>query len=146
VTMSVQDLMRTLIDEIGTLAKTETMVGEALQLGEHTVIPISKVSVGFGGGSGEGEGGAGPNDKGTSGSGKGSGGGGGGGVRVEPAAFIVVHGGELSILAAPGKKGGLSEMFEKVPDLIGKIAAAQAKGGKGGGKRAEKEEAPEGDA
>ncbi|MEJ2288025.1 MAG: spore germination protein GerW family protein, partial [Deinococcales bacterium] len=54
--MSVQDLLKTLVDEIGTLARTETVVGEALQLGEHTVIPISRVSVGFGGGSGEGEG------------------------------------------------------------------------------------------
>jgi len=125
--MSVQDLMRTLIDEIATVAKTETVIGEAIQLGEHTVIPISKVSVGFGGGSGEGEGGA----DGT-GSGKGSGGGGGGGIKVEPAAFIVVHGSELSILAAPSKKGGLSEMFEKVPDLIGRFAGAQrGKGAKG---------------
>lgn len=137
--MSVQDLMHTLIEEIGTLAKTETMVGEPLQAGEHTVIPISKVSVGFGGGSGEGEGGAG-----SSGSGKGSGGGGGGGVRVEPAAFIVVHGAELSILAPPGKKGGLGDLFEKVPDLIGKIAAAQrGKGDKGAGKRGEKGETAE---
>ncbi len=133
--MSVQDLMKTLVDEISTIARTETMVGEALQVGDNTVIPISKVTVGFGGGSGEGEGGA---DEKTSG--KGSGGGGGGGVKVEPAAFIVVHGGELSILAAPGKKGGLSEMFERVPDLIEKITAAQGKArGKGKGAEAKGE-------
>jgi len=125
--MSVQDLLKTLIDEIGTLAKTETVVGDPLQLGEHTVIPISRVSVGFGGGSGEGEGGAA-----TKGQGKGMGGGGGGGVKVEPAAFIVVKGGELSILAAPGRKGALGELFEHMPDLVSKIKAAQTgKAGKG---------------
>lgn len=142
--MSVEDLLRTLIDEIAGLARTEVVVGEALQVGEHTVIPISKMTVGFGGGSGEGEGGAGGNGKGTTGSGKGTGGGGGGGVRVEPAAFIVAHGSELSILAAPGKKGGLSEMFERMPDLVSKIAAAQGgKGGKGGKREEKKEEASE---
>jgi uncharacterized spore protein YtfJ len=125
--MSVQDLLKTLIDEIGTLAKTETVVGDALQLGEHTVIPISRVSVGFGGGSGEGEGG-----DAAKGQGKGTGGGGGGGVKVEPAAFIVVKGGELSILAAPGRKGALGELFEHMPDLVSKITAAQTgKAGKG---------------
>jgi uncharacterized spore protein YtfJ len=138
--MSVQDLLKTLVDEIGTLARTETVVGEALQLGEHTVIPISRVSVGFGGGSGEGEG----SDP-TKGGGKGTGGGGGGGVRVEPAAFIVVKGGELSILAAPGKKGALGDLFEHMPDLVAKITAAQGgKGGKGAkGAAAAKVEEPE---
>ncbi len=130
--MSVQDLLKTLVDEIGTLAKTETVVGEALHVGDHTVIPISRVSIGFGGGSGEGEG----NDS-SKGTGKGSGGGGGGGVKVEPAAFIVAKGGELSILAAPGKKGALGDLFEHMPDLVSKIAAAQGgKGGKGAGKGA----------
>jgi uncharacterized spore protein YtfJ len=142
--MSVQDLLKTLIDEIATLARTETVVGDALQLGEHTVIPISRVSVGFGGGSGEGEGG-----DATRGQGKGTGGGGGGGVKVEPAAFIVVKGDELSILAAPGRKGALGDLFEHMPDLVSKIAAAQAgkagKGGKGAGKTAAGEEPQEPD-
>lgn len=126
--MSVQELLKTLVDEIATLSRTETVVGEPLHLGEHTVIPISRVSVGFGGGSGEGEGGDGGKT-----SGKGEGGGGGGGIKVEPAAFIVEHRGELSVLAAPTKKGALSEMFEKMPDLFSKIAAATGgRGGKGG--------------
>lgn len=119
--MSVQDLMKTLVDEIATVARTETVIGEALVLGEHTVIPISRVSIGFGGGSGEGEG----TDP-SKGSGKGGGGGGGGGVKVEPAAFIVVKGGELSILAAPSKKGALGDLFEHLPDMVEKIAEAQA--------------------
>ncbi len=119
--MSVQDLMKTLVDEIATVARTETVIGEAMVLGEHTVIPISRVSIGFGGGSGEGEG----TDPGK-GSGKGTGGGGGGGVKVEPAAFIVVKGGELSILAAPSKRGTLGDLFEHLPDMVEKLAEAQA--------------------
>lgn len=119
--MSVQDLMKTLVDEIATVARTETVIGEAMVLGEHTVIPISRVSIGFGGGSGEGEG----TDP-SKGSGKGTGGGGGGGVKVEPAAFIVVKGGELSILAAPSKRGTLGDLFEHLPDMVEKLAEAQA--------------------
>lgn len=125
--MSVQELLTNLIQQIETLARSETIIGDPLTLGEHTVIPVTRVSVGFGAGSGEGEG----SESGKA-SGKGVGGGGGGGVKLEPAAFIVVHGDQLSVMAAPGKKGALSEMFEHLPDVVAKIAAAQAgAGGKG---------------
>ncbi len=130
--MSVQDLLTNLIQQIETLARTDMVIGEAMTLGEHTVIPVTRVSIGFGAGSGVGEGG----ESGKA-SGKGEGGGGAGGVKVEPAAFIVVHGDELSVMAAPGKKGTLSEMFEHLPDVVAKIAAAQS----GAGKRAKGEAA-----
>jgi uncharacterized spore protein YtfJ len=52
-------------------------------------------------------------------------------VRVEPAAFIVLQDGQVSVMGAPGKRGALSELFEQVPDLVEKISAAQAGKGKG---------------
>lgn len=119
--MQPTELLEVLAAQVRDLAKTETVVGEPIRLGDTTIVPVSRVMVGFGGGSGSGEAGeAGKVDKAG-----GSGGGGGGGVRIEPAAFIVQRGDEVSVIAAPAKRGALAEMFEQVPDLIERLVSAQ---------------------
>lgn len=118
--MQPQDLIDTLIKNVQQIAKTETIVGETLRVGTSTVIPVIRLNLGFGAGGGEGEG----TDP-KSGGGKGTGGGGGGGIKIEPAAFIVAKGDELSIMAAPGRRGALAEVFEHVPDLLEKVMAAR---------------------
>jgi uncharacterized spore protein YtfJ len=127
--MLAKELLDGLMEEFRKVATTDTIVGEPLAIEGATLIPVIRIAVGVGAGSGEGEG-MDPNDKAQ---GKGTGGGGGGGVRVEPAAFIVMRGGEIDIMAAPGRGGRLAEAFEHLPDLVGKIVAAQkgAKGEKG---------------
>jgi len=123
--MQPTELLEVLAAQVRDLAKTETVVGEPIVLGDTTIVPISRVMVGFGGGSGSGD----VDDTGKAEKAGGSGGGGGGGVRIEPAAFIVKRGDEVSVIAAPAKRGALAEMFEQVPDLIEKIVDAQrAKG------------------
>ena len=99
--MQAKELLDGLMEEFRKVAATETIVGEPLTIEGATLIPVIRVAVGVGAGSGEGEG-MDPNDKAQ---GKGAGGGGGGGVRVEPAAFIVMRGGEIDIMAAPGRGG-----------------------------------------
>ena len=118
--MQPQELIDTLIKDVQQIAKTETIVGEPLQVGTSTVIPVIRLNLGFGAGGGEGEG----SDP-KSGGGKGTGGGGGGGIKIEPAAFIVARGDDLSIMAAPGRRGALAEVFEHVPDLLEKVMAAR---------------------
>ena len=125
--MQPQELLDTLIKDIEQVAKTETIVGEPMTVGANTVIPVVRLSVGFGAGGGEGRG----TDAKTNTEGGGTGGGAGGGIRIEPAAFIVSRGDELSVMAAPGKSGRLAEAFEHVPELIAKfVASKQAKDGK----------------
>lgn len=118
--MDPQELLKSLADELRRLVQTETIIGEQITVGENTIIPVCRVMVGFGGGTGEGE----QSGEGTK-KNVGGGGGGGGGARVEPAAFIVIKGEEVSILAAPGKKGALAGLFEAIPDLIEKISEAK---------------------
>lgn len=115
--MSTQELMDGLMEEFRKVATTETIVGEPITLGEATVVPLIRLSVGVAGGGGHGEGTV--QDAPTQG--RGAGEGGGGGVKVEPAAFIVMRGGEIEILAAPGKTGRLAEAFEHLPDLVAKL-------------------------
>ncbi len=119
--MEPRDLLEALAAQVRELAKSETVIGEPLVLGDATIVPVTRVTVGFGAGSGSGE----VNEAEKTEKAGGTGGGGGGGVRIAPAAFIVMQHGEVSVLAAPGKRGALAEMFEQVPDLIEKIVAAQ---------------------
>ena len=91
-------------------AKTETVIGEAFELGEFKCVPVIKVGFGFGSGGGEGV-----DQK----KGKGQGLGGGAGMGIEPIGFLVTKEDSISFLEA-GKSHGLSAAFEKVPELIDK--------------------------
>ncbi len=109
-----EQILKTLLDEIKTIARTETILGEPINVGNNTIIPVCRILMGFGAGGGEGEI---QEKKG------GTGGGGGGGVKVEPAAFIVIKGEEVTVLGA--KPGKLEGLFEAVPGIIEKIQKAK---------------------
>ena len=119
--MQPQELLDTLVHDIQGIVKTETVIGTPITVGDNTVIPVIRMNVGFGAGGGEGQG---PNGKGEI-QGSGTGGGAGGGIRIEPAAFIVSQGNDVSIMAAPGERGRMaemfSEMFDHLPEMIDKF-------------------------
>ena len=119
--MVAKEFMESLMVQFRQLAATETIIGEPRVFGDGTLIPVIRIGVGVGAGGGEGEG-VSPKESGT---GKGTGVGGGGGVRVEPAAFIVMKGGDVQIMAAPGRGGRLAEAFEHLPDLVTKVMSAR---------------------
>ena len=75
--MALSDVIKTALDQLQYIAKTETVVGEPIKAGEVTLIPVSKVSIGFAAGGGGGK-------ETQAGSGAGT----GGGVNVTPIAFI----------------------------------------------------------
>lgn len=106
-----EQILKALLDEIKTIAKTETILGEPINVGNNTIIPVCRILIGFGAGGGEAE----TKEK----KGEAGGGGGGGGVRIEPAAFIVIKGEEVTVLGA--KPGKLEGLFEAVPGIIEKI-------------------------
>jgi uncharacterized spore protein YtfJ len=116
-TSTAEQILKTLLDEIKTIAKTETILGEPINVGNNTIIPVCRILIGFGAGGGEAE----TKEK----KGEAGGGGGGGGVKVEPAAFIVIKGEEVTVLGA--KPGKLEGLFEAVPGIIEKIQKAKKK-------------------
>lgn len=111
-----QDLLGQITDFMKTEAKTETVVGNAFQLGEFSCIPVIRVGMGFGTGSGEGDA---PDNQ-----GHGAGGGAGAGMGIEPIGFLVSRGDQISFISTKTTKG-LGAAFEKVPDLIGKFLETQ---------------------
>ena len=52
---NVVDVLKGVVSELREIARTETIVGQAITVGDKTVIPVIKVSVGFGAGGGQGE-------------------------------------------------------------------------------------------
>ena len=106
------EIIGKLMEELKTVAKTETILGQEIRVGEFTLIPVSRISLGVGAGAG----------KGTDKQKGGEGGGGGGGVMVTPVAFIVIKGGEISFHGI--KLGGaLDGLFEHLPEITEKILA-----------------------
>ena len=113
---NVMEVITGIVGELKTIASAESIVGEAVTIGDKTVIPIVKVSVGFGAGGGEGS-----RDKNQ----QGYGAGGGGGCVVEPAAFIIMDHTGVSLL--PAKPGKIDSLVEAIPAVVKKIAGLKGK-------------------
>jgi len=119
--VEVRDLIKKLLEEINAISKTETVVGEPLEVGATKIIPISKLSIGFGVGGGN-----------VSGAGEGDAkaeggaqlGGAGGGVKVQPMAFIAVDpegGAQLLTLDEP-EATVIDKLLTVAPDLVERLA------------------------
>jgi uncharacterized spore protein YtfJ len=104
-----QNILKDLVGELKSLAKTETVVGAPVTAGEFTIIPISRVALGVGAG-----GGAGETEKKSS---TGEGGGGGGGIRVIPVALVAIRGGELNVHML-GRGASIGHTMQKMPDFL----------------------------
>ncbi|RKX24406.1 MAG: sporulation protein, partial [Candidatus Zixiibacteriota bacterium] len=91
---NVVEILQGVVGELKEMARSESVIGEPITIGDKTVIPVVKISVGFGAGGGQGEGTA--DDKKASGTG--FGGGGGGGAKIEPHAFIIIDGDKIRLL------------------------------------------------
>jgi uncharacterized spore protein YtfJ len=108
--MALADVIKTALDQIHYLAKTETIVGEPITAGPVTLIPVSRVSIGFAaGGGGKEE---------QSGSGAGT----GGGVTVTPVAFIAVSGDRVEVHPVSSSEQYLNKVLAMAPDIIKKIS------------------------
>jgi uncharacterized spore protein YtfJ len=111
--MEPQEVLKTLVDQLRTIARTETIVSEPITAAGKTIIPVSRIVLGFGGGGGQPAAGA---------KNSGPGGGGGAGLKIEPAAFIVIDQDKVSVLAVPHAKGDIESVIESIPNLIENLA------------------------
>jgi uncharacterized spore protein YtfJ len=132
---NVMEVITGIVGELKQIASAESIIGEAVTVGNKTVVPIVKISVGFGAGGGEGE-----KEKTVGGFGAG----GGGGCIVEPAAFIIMD--ETGISLLPAKPGKIDSIVEAIPGVVSKIMGLKKKlkksddGDKAGDKSEEKPE------
>ena len=52
---NVVEILQGVVGELKDMARSESIIGEAITIGDKTVIPVVKISVGFGAGGGQGE-------------------------------------------------------------------------------------------
>ncbi|MBO7252691.1 MAG: GerW family sporulation protein [Oscillospiraceae bacterium] len=108
------------IQKIREMVDVNSVIGETITTPDGvTIIPVSKVSVGFGGGGSE--------------FGKATadmpfGGGVGGGVKVTPVCFLIVKDGNVRMMpVAEPASSTADRIVEMLPDTIDKLAAALEK-------------------
>ena len=107
---NVVDILKGVVGELKEVARSETIIGDPVTIGETTVIPIVKISFGFGAGGGQRD----------SGKADQYGGGGGGGARIEPAAFIIMDKDGVSLI--PAGKGKFDQIIDAIPNVAKKLS------------------------
>ena len=109
------NMLQETISKIREMMSVNDVVGEPIVVGDVTIIPISKVSVGFGGGGA---------DNAKAPSKDAFGGGVGGGVKVTPICFLVVKDGNVRMMPVPIPANTTADrLLEMVPDTLDKISA-----------------------
>ncbi|MFQ6676988.1 MAG: GerW family sporulation protein [Fidelibacterota bacterium] len=106
--MSVTNLIKKTLEEIQNLMLTKTVVGDPISVGDHTLIPVSKVMFGFGAGGGEGK------ESKQMESGQGI----GGGWSIEPVAFIVIGKDGAKMLLVGDKETVVGKLFDLAPKVM----------------------------
>ena len=113
---SVPNMMEGMLHKIREMIDANTVMGNPVTTPDGTtIIPISKVSIGFGGGG---------SDFATNKASNPFGGGAGGGVKVTPVAFIVVSNGNVRMLpVAQAVNTTADRLVEMIPDTLDKVSA-----------------------
>lgn len=101
--MIIETLAETLLEKLRWIAQAETVIGKPIQAGSATVIPVSRVSLGFGIGSH---------------SNKGEASASGGGASVDPVAFLVINGDDVRIIPIQKDSSMVAKVADLVPDIV----------------------------
>ena len=111
------DLMTTTMQKLREIADVNTIVGKPILAGEITIIPISKLTVGFAsGGSDFTSKNQKPEDDNSFGGGSGA------GMNLSPVAFLIVKGAWVRRMpVAPPPGTAVDRVVEMVPDVIDKV-------------------------
>ncbi|MBZ3936196.1 GerW family sporulation protein [Methanimicrococcus blatticola] len=120
--MTIQDVISEVTNELEKIVSAQTVIGDPIITCGKTLIPVTRLSVGFASGGFE------------AGSKSGSelakapyGGGGGAGARVEPVAFIVIDGDKTEILTLNESRleDEIVRFLGMVPSIIDKVKTAK---------------------
>lgn len=112
------NMLQSTIEKIKEMVDVNSVIGQPIQTPDGvTIIPVSKVSVGFGGGGSD------YASKKPGGDG-GFGGGSGGGVKVTPLCFLIVKDGNVRMMSVPTPANSTADrVVEMLPDTLDKISA-----------------------
>jgi len=107
--MVIEELVKTVLSELRKISRTESVVGEPIDVGNITIIPVSRISFGFAVGGGQ------KDSKNRRGEGT------GGGATVEPLAFFVIRGEKVDLVTIKKESIGLGKVIDLVPQILEKV-------------------------
>ncbi|MGN0585555.1 MAG: GerW family sporulation protein [Ruminococcus sp.] len=111
----INQMMSITMEKIREMGDVETIIGDPIEAGDTTIIPVSKVSYGFASGGSDLPAKQNPKDL--------FGGGAGAGVTVQPIAFLVVSkDGNVRLMQITDSDDKVSNIIRSVPELIDKIS------------------------
>ena len=111
------ELMSTTMAKIRELVDVNTIIGQPIQVGEVTLIPVSKVSFGFASGGSDW---VGKNQKVDADNA--FGGGAGSGVNIVPVSFLVVKGDLVRLIPISSQPNtGVDRIIDMVPEVVDKV-------------------------
>ena len=124
----IDDLMSTTMQKLREIADVNTIVGKPIQAGNVTIIPISRLTVGFASGGSDF---VSKNQKPEADNS--FGGGSGAGMNLSPVAFLIVKGDTVRLMpVAPPAATTVDRVVEMVPEVVDKVTdfieKQQAKG------------------
>ena len=115
----INELMSTTMEKIKTMMDSNTIIGEPIQTGDVTLIPVSKLSFGFAGGGSEFV-----TKTHKPGMANTFGGGSGASAKLEPVAFVIIRGESVKLLpVAPPPATTADRIIETVPEVVDKVTA-----------------------
>ena len=111
----INDLMATTIEKLRELANSETVIGKPIVVSDSTtIIPVSKLSLGFASGG---------SDFPSKNPKELFGGGGGAGVTVTPKAFLIVENGNVRLLQLAKDGESIDRLCNMIPDAVKEISS-----------------------
>lgn len=121
----IQGLMQTAMENIRGMIDVNTIIGDAVEAPDGTVIlPVSRVAFGFAAGGSEFNEGAGKNGQGNAQSGQAThpfGGGSGGGVSISPIGFLIVHEGNIRLLSTDNQNQLYDRLIDMTPMVMERV-------------------------
>ena len=111
----IADLLATTIERVKELADSETVVGKPIVVSDSiTIIPVSKLSLGFASGG---------SDFPSKSQKDLFGGGGGAGITVTPKAFLVIENGSVRMLQLARDGESIDRLCNMIPDAVSQISS-----------------------
>ena len=109
---NVKENLEVLFEKFKNMIKVETVVGEAVQIGDTTLVPFVDVPFGFGTGTNH-----------CTANKSQESGGGGGGAKMEPSAILVIKGDRIELFNIKGNpySSSFDRLIGLVPDLVSKL-------------------------
>jgi sporulation protein YtfJ len=110
---SASGILGTAIEKIKELVDVSTIIGNPIEAGGVTIIPVSKVTYGFASGG---------SDFPSKTNQELFGGGGGAGITINPVAFIVINNGDVTIKHITVEENSAERIIGMVPDIVDKVS------------------------